>query len=192
MWGALYFLRVVRVGVYGVVMAGWSSNSKYALFGAVRALAQVISYEVLLITVFIFPLFLAGSLDLQEVGEVGLQTARFCWVTYFVIVGWLFCVMAETNRAPFDLVEGESELVSGFNVEYRGPGFAIIFIAEYGNVIFIGTITCAIFWGRGMERLGSCVARIVVVGVFLRFVVLCRCRFPRFRYDTLIKICWVS
>jgi len=141
----LYFLRTLRIGVYGVVMAGWSSNSKYALIGAIRALAQVISYEVLMITIFMFPLFLAGRVDLQEVGQVGLRTARFFWVLHFVFVGWLFCVLAETNRAPFDLVEGESELVSGFNVEYRGPGFAIIFIAEYGNVIFMGNLTCAIF-----------------------------------------------
>nr|QDM58575.1 NADH dehydrogenase subunit 1 [Spondylus violaceus] len=191
-WGALYFLSVLSVGVYGVVMAGWSSNSKYSLFGTVRALAQVISYEVLLITIFMFPLFLGGSLNLQEVGEVGLLTARFCWVGYFSLVGWLFCVLAETNRAPFDLVEGESELVSGFNVEYSGPGFAMIFIAEYGNVIFLGTVTVAVFWGGSMMGVGSCLVEMGLVGVFLSFVVLCRCSMPRFRYDMLMKMAWVS
>lgn len=145
-WGGLYILRVLRVGVYGVVLCGWSSNSKYAMFGAVRALAQVISYEVMLIILYIVPFFICRSLNLRDV--IFYQWwAPNGFVVPLVLPWWMFCVLAETNRAPFDFVEGESELVSGFNVEFGRGGFAIIFIAEYANVIFLRQLTRVLFLG---------------------------------------------
>ncbi|PJE79374.1 NADH-quinone oxidoreductase subunit H [invertebrate metagenome] len=196
-WGGLYVLRVLRVGVYGVVLCGWSSNSRYAMFGAVRALAQVISYEVMLVFLYLCPFFVVGRLDLER---VRLSQVRGCngGVLFLVLPWWVFCVLAERNRAPFDFVEGESELVSGFNVEYGRGGFAIIFIAEYSNILFLSTLTSVLFLGGGNllgngEYFGLISRR--VIGSFFRFmvvflIVLCRRRFPRYRYDILMKLIW--
>ena len=132
-FGAFFFLIVSRLNVYGLLAAGWCSNSKYALLGAVRGVAQTISYEIAMALFLLAGLFFIGSfsftLPLYE---------RGCWVGFLLpplVVCWYIIMLAETNRAPFDLAEGESELVSGFNIEYGGGRFALIFIAEYLNIL---------------------------------------------------------
>nr|YP_272037.1 NADH dehydrogenase subunit 1 [Placopecten magellanicus]AAZ06450.1 NADH dehydrogenase subunit 1 [Placopecten magellanicus] len=196
-WGGLYVLSVLSVGVYGVVLCGWSSNSKYAMFGAVRALAQVISYEVMLVLLYLPPFFVSRSLEFQEVSFAQLSGMNG-GVLFLVFPWWMFCILAESNRAPFDFVEGESELVSGFNVEYGGPGFAMIFIAEYSNVIFLSQLTGVMFFGgwsffrcgSQYEVLGNGVFSSLFGFLVVFLVVLCRSSFPRYRYDLLMKLVW--
>lgn len=148
-WGGLYIVRVLRVGIYGVMVCGWASNSHYALFGAVRGLAQVISYEVMLIFLYLCPLILGYRLDVLSVSEAQARGSNG-GVLFIVLPWWGFCILAETNRAPFDFVEGESELVSGFNVEYGRGGFGLVFIAEYSNIIFLSSLTEVLFFGLGV------------------------------------------
>ncbi len=128
-------------------MVGWSSNRKYALLGAVRAMAQVVSYEVVMLTLVVVPVLLLGRGDLLlqqvKVGKVGLFA-----VLWPVFIVWVICVGAEANRAPFDFAEGERELVSGFNVEFRGASFAIIFLGEYLALVFLCLFSCCLFFGR--------------------------------------------
>ncbi|CAB5496587.1 NADH-ubiquinone oxidoreductase chain H (EC [Bathymodiolus thermophilus thioautotrophic gill symbiont] len=181
--GVLFYLANSGANVYGVIVAGWSSNSKYALLGAIRAMAQSISYEVRMALVLLGCVFMAGSIHLQSVK---------LWQegTFFVIglailplfAVWLISMLAETNRAPFDFVEGESELVSGFNVEYSRGGFALIYMAEYSNILFNRLFTCAMFLGsRDVYMLGQ-------AWVFLFLFLWARGTFPRFRYDILIRL----
>ncbi|YP_001083060.2 NADH dehydrogenase subunit 1 (mitochondrion) [Mizuhopecten yessoensis] len=196
-WGALYVLSVMSVGVYGVVLCGWSSNSKYAMFGAVRALAQVISYEVMLVMLYVIPFFMSRSLNLSDV-----LFSQWSGCNGFVLPlafpWWMFCVLAETNRAPFDFVEGESELVSGFNVEFGSGGFAMIFIAEYASVIFMGQLTSVLFlsglstfrWGCYWEFIGTSIFSPLMGFLVVLLVVLCRSSFPRYRYDLLMNLVW--
>nr|YP_003058267.1 NADH dehydrogenase subunit 1 [Argopecten irradians irradians]ABH07609.1 NADH dehydrogenase subunit 1 [Argopecten irradians irradians] len=195
-WGGLYVLSVLSVGVYGVVLCGWASNSRYAMFGAVRALAQVISYEVMLVFLYLAPFFVAGSLDLEA---VSISQASGCngGVLFLALPWWCFCILAESNRAPFDFVEGESELVSGFNVEYGSGGFGMIFIAEYSNIIFLSSLTGVLFLGGGNLLADSYYGFLMgglissFMGFFIVFlVVLCRSSFPRYRYDLLMKLIW--
>lgn len=150
------------MGVYGMVMCGWSSNSKYSILGAVRGLAQVISYEVLLVFVYLVPLFLGYSFRLARVAcSSGLNFL----VLFPFLVGWFFCILAEAHRAPFDFIEGESELVSGFNVEYGGAGFAGIFIAEYAGIVFHRVLRAVLYFGW----LGGGRVRIIFLPFFLSF-----------------------
>nr|QCD14055.1 NADH dehydrogenase subunit 1 [Crassadoma gigantea] len=196
-WGGLYVLSVMSTGVYGVVLCGWSSNSKYAMFGAVRALAQVISYEVMLVMLYIIPFFMCRSLNFSDV-------VFYQWwvpngfILPLVFPWWMFCVLAETNRAPFDFVEGESELVSGFNVEFGSGGFGMIFIAEYASVIFMGQLTSVLFfggiglyrWGEYWEHFGTTILSPFMGFLVVFLVVLCRSSFPRYRYDLLMNLVW--
>lgn len=142
----MFFLCCTRVSVYGTLVAGWASNSKYALLGALRAVAQTVSYEVSLALVLLGVILLTFTFSC--LGQGAFQF--FTW--HFLILGplgliWFVSCLAETNRAPFDFAEGESELVSGFNVEYRGGGFALIFMAEYGRIIFMRFLMCLLFLG---------------------------------------------
>nr|QLD97088.1 NADH dehydrogenase subunit 1 [Secretargas transgariepinus]QLD97101.1 NADH dehydrogenase subunit 1 [Secretargas transgariepinus] len=178
----LFFLCISSLSIYVVLLGGWSSNSKYALLGSFRGLAQIISYEVSLAMLVISLLFLCGDFKLSEV--VSFQDE--CWMlwgffTLFIV--WFVSLLAETNRSPFDLSEGESELVSGFNVEYGSYGFAILFMAEYGNIIFMSFITCILFFG-GMGVL--CMYLIMIMFFFL----LVRGTLVRFRYDKLMIMAW--
>lgn len=183
--GVLFFLCVSSLNVYTVLLSGWSSNSKYALLGAVRAVAQTISYEVRMALVLIFVLFTRVSFNF-----VRLALSQ-CFVWYFflfsIVFGmWFFSSLAETNRAPFDLAEGESELVSGFNIEYGGGEFAFLFIAEYGRILLIGVLTGSLFMGgllRGVGLVGV-VKFLVVIYMFLWV----RGSFPRIRYDVLMSL----
>ncbi|YP_010576140.1 NADH dehydrogenase subunit 1 (mitochondrion) [Ylistrum balloti] len=196
-WGGLYVLSVLSVGVYGVVLCGWSSNSKYAMFGAVRALAQVISYEVMLVFLYLGPFFMCGSLDFVDVDSFQARGSNG-GILFLAFPWWVFCVLAESNRAPFDFVEGESELVSGFNVEYGSGGFAMIFIAEYASVIFLSSLTGVLFLGGGnilggmggLGFLGGGLMSSFMSFLVVLLIVLCRSSFPRYRYDMLMGFVW--
>lgn len=185
-FGVFFFLCVSRLRVYSTLLAGWSSNSKYALLGALRAVAQTISYEVRMVLILMRSLFLVGSFNLVYFGVF--QDRRFIvfFLGFPIFLIWLVSILAETNRAPFDFAEGESELVSGFNVEYGGGGFALLFLAEYGRILVIRIFSSIFFFGF----LGLYFFR-VAFGAAIRFVFLwVRGRFPRIRYDRLIRLTW--
>nr|YP_009407082.1 NADH dehydrogenase subunit 1 [Halocaridinides fowleri]ASA39631.1 NADH dehydrogenase subunit 1 [Halocaridinides fowleri] len=183
----LFFLCCTSLGVYTVMGAGWASNSKYALLGCLRAVAQTISYEVSLALILLSFLMLVGGVDL------GLF---FCYQRYlwFVVVSfplalvWFSSCLAETNRTPFDFAEGESELVSGFNTEYSAGGFALIFMSEYASILFMSLLFSIIFLGSFME---SVVFYLQVVFISFCFIWV-RGTLPRFRYDKLMYLAWKS
>ena len=187
----LLFLCVSSLGVYRVIGAGWFSNSKYALLGSVRAVAQSISYEVRISLILIRCLLLVGSIRLRII----IKYQFFVWVVFvnfFIILIWFVSCVAETHRAPFDFAEGESELVSGFNTEYGGVGFALLFIAEYGNILFIRVLVISLFFGGvifvGFFGIGLC----LLVGLVGWLFIWVRARYPRYRYDLLIYLIWKS
>nr|USS60646.1 NADH dehydrogenase subunit 1 [Nipponacmea nigrans] len=186
MWGALLFLCGSSASVYPIILAGWSSNSKYAMLGAMRAIAQTISYEVCMGLILFSGCFMSSSMDLVEIsGRLHITWMALICPPMFIM--WLMCLLAETNRAPFDFAEGESELVSGFNVEYGSVGFSMIFMAEYSNILLMGMITSSIFMGGG----SSLVMAFKTVAVCY-FVVLARATLPRYRYDLLMYLTWKS
>lgn len=182
LWGFLTFVCASSSGVYGVLMCGWSSNSKYAYLGCVRAAAQFISYEVCMVLVVLALMIVGEGFSLYAIRGVGFAGLGMFFPLFLM---WLVTALAETNRAPFDFVEGESELVSGFNVEYSGVGFAMIFIAEYRMVLFMRIITITIYLG-GVET-GIIVSCIITLMVSV-FIVLCRGGLPRYRYDLLMGL----
>nr|WRK68545.1 NADH dehydrogenase subunit 1 [Potomida acarnanica] len=178
--GMLLFLCVSSLAVYTTLMAGWSSNSKYALLGAIRAMAQTISYEVTMTLIILFYLFLSMKMDLIT---IRLTNTLMPTATLFLplSVMWIAVILAETNRAPFDFAEGESELVSGFNVEYGGAGFAFLFMAEYSNILMMSLLTSC-------TLTGTLIMSIPVAIVFLW----ARATLPRYRYDLLMAMAWKS
>lgn len=184
-FGVLFFLCVSRLNVYTVLFSGWGSNSKYALLGAIRAVAQTISYEVRMALVLMVVLLSRFSFDFFSISEA----QRFILFVFLVLPfasAWFIRCLAETNRAPFDLAEGESELVSGFNIEYGGGEFAFLFIAEYGSILLIRFLTAALFLGGALEGLGFFS---LLKFLFLAFLFLwVRGSYPRMRYDTLMSL----
>nr|DBA44248.1 TPA_asm: NADH dehydrogenase subunit 1 [Symmetromphalus regularis] len=190
--GLLFFLCVSSMNVYGTLLAGWGSNSKYALLGAVRAIAQTISYEVSMALILLFSLFLSFSLDLLKIEDC--QSIIWYGFIFFPMgLVWLVSCIAETNRAPFDFAEGETELVSGFNVEYGAGGFALIFMAEYANILLMSLLTGCLFFG-GPYFLSTCSDFMMSLkALFFCFVfVWARATLPRFRYDLLMGLTWKS
>lgn len=189
-WGILFFLCVSGINVYGTLLAGWASNSKYALLGRLRAIAQTISYEVRIALVLLFPLFLVGRFRFIEVKE----SQALIWISFLMIPVsflWFVTCVAETNRAPFDFAEGESELVSGFNIEYGSAGFALIFLAEYANILVIRLFSSLLFFGgRSIVLIERDIGFIFKVLFFAFLFVWVRARYPRFRYDLLIGLTW--
>ena len=187
--GFLFFLVVSSLNVYGTLIAGWSSNSKYSLLGALRALAQTISYEISIALIIITPLMLASSYNLTELSA---PQTPLPWISHLFILAiiWFITTLAETNRAPFDFAEGESELVSGFNVEYRGTPFAFIFIAEYLNILLISFLTSTLFLATTqstlIERRTNWFKTLLIAFLFLWV----RATLPRLRYDLLIRLTW--
>lgn len=182
----LFFLCVVRIGVYRLLAAGWRSNSKYSLFGALRGVAQTISYEVRLVLILLVPVLLRVSYDWIE-----LQSFQkgFWFIFIFPLRGivWFISCLAETNRTPFDFAEGESELVSGYNTEYRRGGFALIILAEYTRILFMSLLIVVIFFG------GILINYSLFIFIFIAFLfVWVRGTLPRFRYDKLIYLAWKS
>lgn len=197
----LYILAISSVGTYGIILAGWSSNSKYALLGALRSAAQVISYELAIGLALVGPLMLAGTFSL--VGITKAQSAGWFVVPQIVAFFIYYVAMlAETNRSPFDLPEAETELVAGFHVEYSGMRFAFFFIAEYANMMVVSSMAAVAFlggWNPPFQRWEVMHFLQVVPGVFWffgkMFLLLCsflwvRATFPRFRYDQLMRLGW--
>lgn len=189
-FGALFFLCVSSLNVYGTLLAGWSSNSKYALLGSLRAIAQTISYEVRIALVFLSPLFLVGIINFLDVSEF----QDFLWLVFIlwpIAFVWFATCVAETNRAPFDFAEGESELVSGFNIEYSSAGFALIFLAEYANILVIRLFSAILFFGGNFLFQYRFDFLLVIKVLFFSFLFIwVRASYPRFRYDLLIRLTW--
>lgn len=183
--GLLFFLCCTSLGVYTVIIAGWSSNSNYALLGGLRAVAQTISYEVSLALVLLRFIMLIGGYNIL----IFYKYQIFIWFLFIIFpiaLVWFRISLAETNRTPFDFAEGESELVSGFNVEYRRGGFALIFLAEYARILFMRMLFCVIFLGSDVFRFIFYLKLTFVSFIFIWV----RGTLPRFRYDKLIYLAW--
>nr|ASU92881.1 NADH dehydrogenase subunit 1 [Proechimys guyannensis] len=190
--GALFILATSSLAVYSILWSGWASNSKYALFGALRAVAQTISYEVTLAIILLSILLLNGTFTLSTL----MMTQKHIWLilpTWPLAMMWFVSTLAETNRAPFDLTEGESELVSGFNVEYAAGPFALFFMAEYMNILLMNALTTIIFMNSMMtitypelHTMNFMIKTLILTALFLWV----RASYPRFRYDQLMHLLW--
>nr|ASA39567.1 NADH dehydrogenase subunit 1 [Typhlatya galapagensis] len=183
----LFFLCCTSLGVYTTMGAGWSSNSKYSLLGCLRAVAQTISYEVSLALILLSFLMLVGGVDFLLFVEYQ-RYLSFIVLTLPLALVWFSSCLAETNRTPFDFAEGESELVSGFNTEYSGGGFALIFMAEYASILFMSTLFVIMFLGGLMSSV-LFYLKVVFIGFCFIWV---RGTLPRFRYDKLMYLAWKS
>ncbi|OGT44151.1 MAG: NADH-quinone oxidoreductase subunit H [Gammaproteobacteria bacterium RIFCSPHIGHO2_12_FULL_40_19] len=203
--GVLYLFAMTSLGVYGILVGGWSSNSKYALFGALRSAAQVVSYEIALGFALVGVILASGTMNLSE---LVLKQSGGLWHWYWLpllplfVVYWISSV-AETNRAPFDVAEGESEIVAGFHVEYSGMAFAIFFLAEYANMILVSALASIIFFGGWLspfqgipvlDHLFSGVPGIFWLLLKMSFFIFLyfwmRATFPRYRYDQIMHLGW--
>nr|YP_010545950.1 NADH dehydrogenase subunit 1 [Triplax ainonia]UYG49585.1 NADH dehydrogenase subunit 1 [Triplax ainonia] len=183
----LFFLSVSSLGVYTIMLAGWSSNSNYAMLGSMRAVAQTISYEVSLVLLLMSFLFLILSFNILDL----MKYQELIWSLFIMAplsLMWVVTSLAETNRTPFDFAEGESELVSGFNVEYSSGGFAMIFLAEYANILFMSMMCGMLFLGGELMSF-SFFLKLVFMSFFW---VWCRGTLPRYRYDKLMNMAWKS
>ncbi|MCU7814861.1 MAG: NADH-quinone oxidoreductase subunit NuoH [Candidatus Thiodiazotropha sp. (ex Lucinoma kastoroae)] len=203
--GLLYILALTSIGVYGVIIAGWASNSKYAFLGAMRSAAQIVSYEIAMGFALVGVLVAAGSLNLGEIIKAQ-QGGLFSWfwLPLLPLFGvYVISGVAETNRAPFDVAEGESEIVAGFHVEYSGMTFAVFFLAEYANIILISALTAVMFTGgwlspfQGWPVLGALfdwvpgfVWLVIKTGFFMFLFLWLRATFPRYRYDQIMRLGW--
>ena len=205
--GLLYLLAMTSMGVYGIILAGWASNSKYAVLGALRSAAQIVSYELAMGFALVAVLMCANSLNLREIvlGQEGGAAYWYVWPLLPMFVVYIVSGIAETNRHPFDLAEGESEIVAGFHVEYSGVAFAVFFLAEYMNMILIATLASTLFlggwlspfpilnefrvggiapFGDGLLWLGAKVAFVLLIFLWVRAT------FPRYRYDQVMRLGW--
>lgn len=195
--GLLYVFAISSLGVYGIITAGWSSNSKYGFLGSLRSAAQMVSYEVSIGLILITVLLCVGSLNLTEV-VLAQQPIWFCVPLFPLFILFFISCLAETNRAPFDLPEAEAELVAGYNVEYSAMGFTLFFLGEYANILVMSTL-CTLFflggwlppfdfvlfhWIPGVFWLG------LKLNLFLFFFIWVRAAFPRYRYDQLMRLGW--
>lgn len=183
--GLIFFLCCTRIGVYTVIVAGWSSNSNYALLGGLRAVAQTISYEVRIALILLSFIFLIGRYNIINFFDYQ-SYIWFLFILFPLGIVWFNISLAETNRTPFDFAEGESELVSGFNVEYRRGGFALIFMAEYASILFMRILFRLIFLGGDVFRLIFYIKLTFISFLFIWV----RGTLPRFRYDKLIYLAW--
>lgn len=203
--GVLYVFAMSSLGVYGVLIAGWASNSKYAMFGALRSTAQTVSYEIAMGFAFVGVLLAAGSMNLTEIvlsQKGGILHWWFVPLLPLFLVFWIAGI-AETNRAPFDLAEGESEIVAGFHVEYSGIGFALFFLSEYASMILISTVMALLFMGGWLSPFDGIsvleeiffivpgfVWLLLKISFFLFVYLWVRATFPRYRYDQLMRLGW--
>lgn len=204
--GLLYIMAITSMGVYGVIIAGWASNSKYAFLGAMRSSAQIISYEIAMGFALVGVLMVSGSLNFGEIvaqqakGLAGGSLFSWNWLPLLpLFVVYLISGVAETNRAPFDVAEGESEIVAGFHVEYSGFAFALFFLAEYINMILIAALTSLMFLGGWLSPFPASWPLVGASGalwMFLKMAVILfgflwlRATFPRFRYDQIMRLGW--
>nr|URX54187.1 NADH dehydrogenase subunit 1 [Neotermes sp. 5 AB-2022a] len=185
--GLLFFLCCTSLGVYTVMVAGWSSNSNYSLLGGLRSVAQTISYEVSLALILLSFVLLVCGYDLVDF----YYFQSYLWLIFFTLplsFLWFISCLAETNRTPFDFAEGESELVSGFNIEYGAGGFALIFLAEYASILFMSLLFCIIFLGCDLDSLFFYISLSFISYMFIWV----RGTLPRFRYDSLMYLAWKS
>ncbi len=203
--GLLYLLSLTSMGVYGVIIAGWATNSKYAFLGAMRSAAQMVAYEIAMGFALVGVIIASQSLNLGDIVERqqgGVLAWNWFWLFPLVVVYFISGV-AETNRAPFDVAEGESEIVAGFHVEYSGIAFALFFLAEYANMILISALTAVFFFGgwlspfAGYGALGDSVLGqpgihwlLIKIFVFLFLYLWFRATFPRYRYDQIMRLGW--
>src|SRR3954466_1893886 len=206
--GLLYIMALSSLGVYGVIVAGWASNSKYAFLGAMRSAAQMVSYELAMGFALVVVLMVSGSLNLSDIVEAqgkgwfaskGLTFLSWNWLPLLpMLVVYFVSGVAETNRAPFDVVEGESEIVAGHMIEYSGMTFALFFLAEYMNMILISTLTAVMFFGGWQPPIDSwlfnlmppfCWLMIKVFFIVSMFLWI-RATFPRYRYDQIMRLGW--
>ena len=201
--GLLYLLAMTSMGVYGVILGGWASNSKYAFLGAMRSAAQVVSYEIAMGFALVGVLVVAGTLNLSDIvraqaGSAGLFD--WYWLPLFpLFVIYFISGVAETNRAPFDVAEGESEIVAGFHVEYSGSAFAVFFLAEYANMILISFLAAILFLGGWLSPFPASWGLLGVAGIwwllakaalFAFSYLWFRATFPRYRYDQIMRLGW--
>lgn len=206
--GLLYILALTSVGVYGVIIAGWASNSKYALLGALRSAAQIVAYEIAMGFALVGVLMASGSLNLGDIvnAQQGSWTSGwFLWPLIGLFLVYFISGVAETNRAPFDVAEGESEIVAGFHVEYSGMAFALFFLGEYANMILISALTAILFMGGWLSPFTPAWGEVAYIGWLLgdgihwfilktAFFLFCflwfRATFPRYRYDQIMRLGW--
>ena len=199
----LYIMSITSIGVYGIILSGWASNSKYAFLGGMRSAAQMISYEVAMGLALVVVLMVSNSLNLGDIvlgqgkgyfADKGLAFLSWNWLPLLpMFVVYLVSIVAETNRAPFDMAEGESEIV-GFHVEYSGMAFAVFFLAEYANMILVSTLTSILFLGGWLSPLGFLSDGILwlflKISAVLFFFLWIRATFPRYRYDQIMRLGW--
>jgi NADH-quinone oxidoreductase subunit H len=206
--GLLYVLALTSMGVYGVIIAGWASNSKYAFLGAMRSAAQMVSYELAMGFALVVVLMVSGSLNLSDIvgqqgrgrfADMGLTFLSWNWLPLLpMLVVYFVSGIAETNRAPFDVVEGESEIVAGHMIEYSGMSFALFFLAEYMNMLLIATLTALLFFGGWQPPVSSALFDAVPpilwllakVFIIVSFFLWIRATFPRYRYDQIMRLGW--
>ena len=206
--GLLYLMAMTSLGVYGVIISGWASNSKYAFLGAMRSAAQIVAYEIAMGFALVCVLMVSQSLNLSDIvnqqgrgmfADMGLNFLSWNWLPLFpTLIVYFISGVAETNRAPFDVVEGESEIVAGHMIEYSGMAFALFFLAEYANMLLISVLTATMFLGGWAAPIDSVVFNwippfgwlmvkvFLVVSMFLWF----RATFPRYRYDQIMRLGW--
>jgi len=200
--GLLYILALTSLGVYGVIIAGWASNSKYAMLSTLRAAAQIVSYEIAMGFALVGVLMAGGSLNLNKIvlAQQGGFLDWFLLPLFPLFIVYYLAGVAETNRAPFDVAEGESEIVAGFHVEYSGMAFSIFFLAEYANMILIAALSSLMFLGGWLSPIGA-LADLPILGdgmhwfvlktAFMSFFFLWfRATFPRYRYDQIMRLGW--
>jgi len=207
--GLLYVMAITSKGVYGIIIAGWASNSKYAFLGALRSAAQMVSYELAMGFALVCVLMASQSLNLGEIVRMqdgGWGLFNWFWIPLFpIFLVYLISGVAETNRAPFDVAEGESEIVAGFHVEYSGMAFAVFFLAEYTNMILISTLASIMFLGGWLSPVPDALASgvglpwlaadgFIWLGAKVAFLLFCflwfRATFPRYRYDQIMRLGW--
>ena len=204
--GLLFLMAITSLEVYGVIIAGWASNSKYAFLGAIRASAQMVSYEIAMGFCFVIVLMTAGSLNMTDIvlsqdkgqfADMGLNFLSWNWLPLLpIVVVYFISGLAETNRHPFDVVEGESEIVAGHMIEYSGMSFAMFFLAEYANMILVSTLCAIMFFGGWLPPIEALsfipgwiwlgIKAFIIVTMFLWV----RASFPRFRYDQIMRLGW--
>lgn len=207
--GLLFILAITSLDVFGIILAGWASNSKYAILSSMRAGAQVVSYEIAMGFALVGVLMAAGSLSLSEIvqAQSGGITQWFMWPLFGLLVVYFISGVAETNRAPFDVAEGESEIVAGFHVEYSGMAFALFFLGEYANMLLVSAVAAILFMGGWLSPFESLTALtslpylgwlfdngfhwfFLKTGFFIFLYLWFRATFPRYRYDQIMRLGW--
>ncbi|QEL64581.1 NADH dehydrogenase subunit H [Oryzomicrobium terrae] len=202
--GLLYVMAITSLGVYGIILAGWASNSKYAFLGALRSAAQMVSYEIAMGFALVTVLLVSQSLNLTDIvkvqekgvfADMGLGFLSWNWLPLLpMFVVYMIAGVAETNRAPFDVAEGESEIVAGFHVEYSGMAFAVFFLAEYANMILVSALTAIMFLGGWLSPVAFLPDGFFWLAVKIAFILLFflwfRATFPRYRYDQIMRLGW--